>query len=257
MEERIAEKAHDHHDISPSLSPHSILKRPDNSTLSELKTQCRIAIPLTVMNLTCFAKLAISTAFLGRLGNLSLAGGALGFTFANVTGFSLLSGLCGAMEPTCGQAFGAKNFRLLHRTLSMATLLLLLATIPIAFLWLNVDKILIHLGQERDISITARQCLVYLLLDLAITSFLSPLKAYLSTQNITIPIMLSSAFAVALHVPRNMLLSREKGLEGVSMAAWITDLIVVILLGLYALITEKKWSCSRADYRMRNKRLEF
>ncbi|XP_073133136.1 protein DETOXIFICATION 56 [Henckelia pumila] len=235
-----AEKGDDHHDIPSPLSPHRTRKRPENSTLSELKTQCRIAIPLTLMNLTWFAKLAISTAFLGRLGNLSLAGGTLGFTFANVTGFSVLSGLCGAMEPMCGQAFGAKNFRLLHKTLTMATLLLLSATIPIAFLWLNVDKILIQLGQERDISITARHYLAYLLPDLVVNSFLCPLKAYLSTQNITVPIMLSSAFAVALHIPINVLLSRAKGIEGVSMAAWITDLVVVILLGLYVLITEKK-----------------
>ncbi|KZV45312.1 Multidrug and toxin extrusion protein 1 [Dorcoceras hygrometricum] len=237
MEETRAEKG-EQYDISPSLR---IRKGTENSTLSELKKQCRIAIPLTVMNLTWFAKLAISTAFLGRLGTLSLAGGTLGFTFANVTGFSVLSGLCGAMEPICGQAFGAKNFRLLHRTLTMATVLLLSATIPIAFLWLNVDKILIRIGQEREISITARHYLAYLLPDLVITSFLSPLKAYLSTQNITVPIMLSSAFAVALHVPINVLLSRSKGLEGVSVAAWITDLVAVILLGMYVLITEKKW----------------
>ncbi|GAA0175742.1 transporter [Lithospermum erythrorhizon] len=82
-------------------------------------------------------------------GELSLAGGALGFTFANVTGFSILNGLSGAMEPICGQAFGAKNFRFLHKTLVMAICLLLVILVPIAFLWLKVDKILIVLNVDK------------------------------------------------------------------------------------------------------------
>ncbi|XP_042506153.1 protein DETOXIFICATION 56 [Macadamia integrifolia] len=206
----------------------------------ELRIHGRIAVPLVAMNLTWFAKLAITTAFLGRLGELELAGGALGFTFANVTGFSVLNGLCGAMEPICGQAYGAKNHKLLHKTLVMATFLLLITTIPIAFLWVNVDKILLHFGQQPDISFVAQKYLVYLLPDLLVTSFLCPLKAYLSSQSITVPIMFSSALGLALHLPINILLSKAKGLQGVSMSVWLTDLIVVVLLGLYVLVVEKR-----------------
>lgn len=206
--------------------------------LSELNTQRGIALPLVAMNLTWFAKTATTTAFLGRLGELQLAGGTLGFTFANVTGFSVLSGLSAAMEPICGQAFGAKNFRLLHKTLLMTTLLLLSVSVAIAFLWLNVDKILIHFGQQEDISIVAKRYLSCLLPDLVITSFLCPLKAYLSSQSITLPIMFSSALALAFHIPTNIFLAKSKGLEGVSMAVWISDLIVVILLVIYVVKVE-------------------
>ncbi|KAJ7952428.1 Protein DETOXIFICATION [Quillaja saponaria] len=206
--------------------------------ISELKIQRGIAVPLVAMNLTWFAKIAITTAFLGRLGELNLAGGTLGFTFANVTGFSVLNGLCGVMEPICGQAHGAKNLKLLHKTLLMTTFLLLLATIPMSFLWLNVDKILINFGQQKDISIVARTYLLYLLPDLLITAFLCPLKAYLSSQSITLPIMFSSALALAFHIPINILLKRAMGLKGVSMAIWVTDLIVMVLLAVYVLICE-------------------
>lgn len=241
MEQRTVET---NHPIPPSsslvLSPKWPVNFSPTALYSELKTQWRITVPLVAMNFTWFAKIAITTAFLGRLGELPLAGGTLGFTFANVTGFSLLNGLCGAMEPICGQAFGAKNFRLLHKTLIMATSLLLAASLPVAFLWLNVDKILIHFGQQRDIAIIAKKYLIYLMPDLIVTSFLCPLKAYLSTQNITVPIMFSSALAVALHVPVNVVLSRAKGLEGISMAVWITDLVVVVLLEIYVLIAEQR-----------------
>ncbi|KAM1787829.1 hypothetical protein ACFX11_038192 [Malus domestica] len=120
-------------------------------------------------------------SFLGRLGELQLAGGTLGFTFANVTGFSVLNGLCAAMEPICGQAFGARNIKLLHKALLMTTFLLLLAMLPIWFLWLNVDKILIHFGQQEDISMIAKTYLFYLLPDLVVTSLLCPIKAYLNS----------------------------------------------------------------------------
>ncbi|KAM1034532.1 hypothetical protein PS1_038226 [Malus domestica] len=180
-------------------------------TLLELKIQREIALPLVAVNLTWFAKIGITTAFLGRLGELQLAGGTLGFTFANVTGFSVLNGLCAAMEPICGQAFGARNIKLLHKALLMTTFLLLLAMLPIWFLWLNVDKILIHFGQQEDISMIAKTYLFYLLPDLLVTSLLF-----------------------------NILLAKAKGLKGVEMSMWITDLMVVVLLASYTCVIEIK-----------------
>ncbi|XP_074317543.1 protein DETOXIFICATION 56 [Silene latifolia] len=206
----------------------------------ELWKQQGMAVPLIAMNLTWFAKLSITTMFLGKLGELQLAGGALGFTFANVTGFSVLAGLAGAMEPICGQAYGAKNYKLLHKTLVMATILLLLVTLPISFLWLNVDKILGHFGQQRDMAAMAKRYLFYLLPDLIITSFLCPLKAYLSAQGITIPILFSSTIAVAFHVPINMILSKSMGVAGVAMAVWLSDLIMTLVLLISVLIIEIK-----------------
>ncbi|KAK9053178.1 hypothetical protein SSX86_029810 [Deinandra increscens subsp. villosa] len=206
--------------------------------LSELKVQQAIAFPLVVMNLTWFAKIAITTTFLGRLGELELASGTLGFMFANVTGFSILNGLCGAMEPICGQAYGANNLKLLHKTLVMMVFLLLLTSLFSCFCWVNVDRILIYFGQQQDISAGAKKYLFYLLPDLIVTSFLCPLKSYLSSQSMTIPIMFTSALAVVLHVPVNIFLSKTRGFEGVSMAIWITDLVVVVLLAVYVVVVE-------------------
>ncbi|XP_068649635.1 protein DETOXIFICATION 56-like [Aristolochia californica] len=216
------------------------VRNPRKDLLAEVRKQRPIALPLIVMNLTWFAKIAITTAFLGRLGGLQLAGGTLAFTFANVTGFSVLAGLCGAMEPICGQAYGAGNCKLLHKTLLMATLLLLLATLPISLLWFYIDKILMTFGLQEDISAVAKSYAMYLLPDLAVTSFLCPLKAYLSSQSITVPIMFSSALALGFHVPINSLLCKAKALEGVAMAVWITDLFVVILLGNYVWVMERR-----------------
>ncbi|VFQ70775.1 unnamed protein product [Cuscuta campestris] len=208
------------------------------TALSELKVQRPILLPLLAMNLTWFAKTIITTAFLGRLGELSLSGSALGFTFANVTGFSVLNGLSYAVEPICGQAFGAKNFKLLHKTLSMASLLLLSVSVPIALLWLNVDKILLRFGQREDVSAMAENYVTYLLPDLVVTSFLCPLKLYLTAQNMTLPVMFCTAFGVALHVPLCVFLSNAMGVKGISMAFWITDFIILVTLLFYVAVTE-------------------
>ncbi|XP_062213907.1 protein DETOXIFICATION 56-like [Phragmites australis] len=207
---------------------------------AEVRAQRGIALPLIGMNLTWFAKMAVTTAFLGRLGDLELAAGTLGFSFANVTGFAVLTGLCGAMEPICGQAHGAKNVSLLRRTLVMATILLLAASIPIALLWLRVDAVLLRFGQQPDIASTARKYVVCLLPDLAVTSFLNPLKAYLSSQEVTLPTLFTTALALALHIPLTMSLSARKGIEGVAAAIWMSDLAVAIMLAAYVLAYERR-----------------
>ncbi|XP_019155798.1 PREDICTED: protein DETOXIFICATION 56-like [Ipomoea nil] len=243
----IASRLEEDRPVSPTTlsSPKTWSESLVKPTLSELKVQRPILLPLLLMNITWFAKITITTVFLGRLGELSLSGATLGFTFANVTGFSVLTGLNFALEPICGQAFGAKNFRLLHKTLVMAASLLLIISLPIALLWINVDKILLRFGQQEDVSIMAKEYVVHLLPDLVITSFLSPLKIYLTAQNVTVPIMAATALAIGLHVPLNVFLSKSMGVRGVSMAFWVTDLMILVMLCIYVVIKENmkggKW----------------
>jgi multidrug resistance protein, MATE family len=202
---------------------------------AEARAQRGIALPLMGTNLTWFAKMAVTNAFLGRLGELELAAGTLGFSVANATGFAVLAGLCGAMEPICGQAHGAGNVRLLRRTLVMATVMLLVASVPIALLWARVDAVLLLLGQRPDIAATAGTYVVWLLPDLGVTCFVNPLRAYLSTQEATLPALLANAVSLALHVPLTVWLSSRDGIRGVAMAVWISDLAVAVMLGAYVL----------------------
>ena len=209
-----------------------------SAVAAEERAQRGIALPLIAMNLTWFAKLAVTTAFLGRLGDLELAAGTLGYSFANVTGFAVLTGLCGAMEPICGQAHGARNVPLLRRTLVMATLLLLAASVPIALLWVRVDAVLLRFGQQPDIAATARTYVLCLLPDLAVTSLLSPLKAYLSSQEVTLPTLLAAALGLALHIPLTICLSTRMGIRGVAAAAWLSDLAMAAMLAAYMVAYE-------------------
>ncbi|KAM1352494.1 hypothetical protein ACFX2H_032085 [Malus domestica] len=52
--------------------------------------------------------------------------------------------------------------------------------------------------------------------------------------------MFCSGLALAFHIPVKILLAKAKGLEGVAMSVWITDLMVMILLALYVCVIENK-----------------
>ena len=93
--------------------------------MEEVKAIGRISGPTAMTGLLMYSRAMISMLFLGYLGELELAGGSLSIGFANITGYSVISGLSMGMEPICGQAYGAKQMKLLGLTLQRTVLLLL------------------------------------------------------------------------------------------------------------------------------------
>ncbi|KAH8521875.1 hypothetical protein Peur_040481 [Populus x canadensis] len=174
---------------------------------------------MILTGLSLYSRSMISMLFLGRLGELALAGGSLAIGFANITGYSILSGLSMGMEPICGQAFGAKRYKLLGITLQRTILLLFLTSIPIAFLWFNMKKILLFCGQEDDIATEAQFYILYSLPDLIHQSILHLLRIYLRTQSITLPLTFCAALSILLHIPINYLLVSvlNLGIKGVAL----------------------------------------
>ncbi|KAK6130550.1 hypothetical protein DH2020_035696 [Rehmannia glutinosa] len=187
--------------------------------------------------LIIYSRAMISMLFLGYLGELELAGGSLSIGVANITGYSVISGLAMGMDPICGQAYGAKQFKLLGLTLQRTVLLLLTTSIPISFMWLNMKRILLWCNQDEEISETAQNFIVFAVPDLFFLSILHPLRIYLRTQGITLPLTYCSTVSVILHVPLNFLLVGyfKMGISGVALAMALTNLN---LLGLPAWVVE-------------------
>ncbi|XP_023537375.1 protein DETOXIFICATION 48-like isoform X2 [Cucurbita pepo subsp. pepo] len=180
----------------------------------------KISGPTAVTGLLLYSRAMISMLFLGYLGELELAAGSLSIGFANITGYSVLSGLAMGMEPICGQAYGAKQWKLLGITLQRAVLLLLTSSVPISFMWLNMRRILLWCGQDEQISSMAQTFILFSIPDLIFLSLLHPLRIYLRTQSITLPLTYCSAFSVLLHIPLNFLLvvHFKMGISGVAIA---------------------------------------
>ncbi|KAF3502482.1 hypothetical protein F2Q69_00041276 [Brassica cretica] len=203
--------------------------------LEEVKAIGRISGPTAMTGLLMYSRAMISMLFLGYLGELELAGGSLSIGFANITGYSVISGLSTGMEPICGQAYGAKQMKLLGLTLQRTVLLLLSCSVPISFSWLNMRRILLWCGQDEEISSIAQKFLLFAIPDLFLLSFLHPLRVYLRTQNITLPVTYSTAVSVLLHVPLTFFLvvKLEMGVAGVAIAMVLTNLNLVVLLSSF------------------------
>ncbi|GMH09022.1 hypothetical protein Nepgr_010862 [Nepenthes gracilis] len=215
--------------------------------IKEANSIARIALPVIMTGLLLYCRSMISMLFLGRLGNLSLAGGSLALGFANITGYSVLSGLSTGMEPICGQAFGAGRHSLVGLTLQRTILLLLFTSLPISLLWLNMNKILLFFGQDEDIATQAQLYLIYSLPDLFAQSLLHPLRIYLRTQSMTLPLTFCAALAIIFHTPINYLLviRLNLGIRGVALSGVWTNFNIVISLVVYILISgvyKKTWA---------------
>ncbi|XP_042512752.1 protein DETOXIFICATION 49-like [Macadamia integrifolia] len=215
-------------------------------SIKEAKSIAHIAFPMILMGLLLYSRSMISMLFLGRLGELSLAGGSLAIGFANITGYSILSGLAMGMEPICGQAFGAKRHTLLGLSLQRTVLLLLVSSIPIAFLWVNVERILIYCGQEMDIAREAQSYILYSLPDLLAQSLLHPLRIYLRSQSITLPLTCCATLAILFHIPINYFLVfiLKLGIKGVALSGVWTNFNLVGSLIVYIYISgvyKKTW----------------
>ncbi|XP_028802191.1 protein DETOXIFICATION 48-like [Neltuma alba] len=203
--------------------------------VSEIKDISRISGPTAITGLLLYSRAMISMLFLGHLGEMELAGGSLSIGFANITGYSVISGLAMGMEPICGQAYGAKQWKLLGLTLQRTILLLLSTSIPISFMWLNMKTILNWCGQDQDISSMAQTFILFSIPDLFFLSLLHPLRIYLRTQGITLPLTYCTAVSVLLHVPLNFLLvvHFKLGIEGVAIAMVLTNLNLFLFVSSF------------------------
>ncbi|CAK9863425.1 unnamed protein product, partial [Sphagnum jensenii] len=206
-----------------------------SEVLEELKQMSKIGGPMIIMGLLLYARAMISMLFLGHLGELELAGGSLSIGFANITGYSVLAGLAMGMEPICGQAYGAKRWHLMGLALQRMVMVLLCACVPITFLWLNMKRILLWCGQDERITNMAHTYILFSIPDLLAQAVLNPLRIYLRTQNIIIPLTWCAALALIFHVTINFLLvsALKMGLQGVALAASWTDFNLVGFLLVY------------------------
>ncbi|KAF7828734.1 protein DETOXIFICATION 49-like [Senna tora] len=227
-----------HHDSlsqMPSLS----------EAIEEIKEMYTIAMPMMITSLLVYGKSMISMHFLGKFGKDTLAGGCLAIGAANITGYSVLSGLAMGMDGISSQACGAQQWPLMGQTLQRTIIILLFAFFPISMLWLCFQPILLLFHQEPSISSIAALYLAFSLPDLFLQCFINPLKIYLRAQNLTFPLMLSAALAFLFHYPINYLNLHYLGFgfQGVALCGAFTNLILLLVLLIYIWLSA---SCSKS-----------
>ncbi|CAD5175285.1 protein DETOXIFICATION 49-like [Musa acuminata AAA Group] len=218
---------------APRLEPKA--RKDVTAAVVEARSILCLASPMALAGLLLYSRSLVSMIFLGRLGRLPLAGGALAIGFANITGYSVLSGLAMGMEPICGQAFGARRPALLGLALHRAVLLLLAASLPVSALWVSMRRLLLLCGQDDDIAAAAHAYVLASLPDLLVQSLLHPIRIYLRSQSITLPLTYCAAAAAVFHLPVNYVLVcvLRLGIRGVALASVCTNLNLLLLLLVY------------------------
>ncbi|GAB2272083.1 hypothetical protein Dimus_006902 [Dionaea muscipula] len=195
----------------------------------------KIACPVAMTSLLLHSKSIISMLFLGQLGNSELAGGSLAISFANITGFSIMKGLSMGMEPICSQAYGAKKWSVISQAFQRTLSMLSITAVAISVLWLNMEPLLLLLGQDRHITQVAKVYLRYSILELVAQVHLHPLRVFLRTQSITKPIAMASAVGLLLHIPINyfLVIYLNLGVKGVALASAFNTITLNLALLLY------------------------
>jgi multidrug resistance protein, MATE family len=117
-----------------------------NHLAVEFTETLRLAVPIALTQLGHIAMMTTDLALIGRLGDQAVAAAALAHTVYFVT-FTFGMGLVSAVAPLAAQAFGARNPRLLRRSLRVGLWIALVISLPMMAFPLFGEQILLSLGQ--------------------------------------------------------------------------------------------------------------
>ncbi|KAK4753826.1 hypothetical protein SAY87_001930 [Trapa incisa] len=206
----------------------------------EVRRLSWIAGPMVVVMLAQYMVQVISIMMVGQLGELSLSSTAISISLAGVTGFSVMLGMASGLETLCGQAYGAQQFTQVGIQTQTAILSLTIVSIPLAFLWLYMEKLLIFTGQDPLISREAGKftaCLIPALFSYAV---MQPFVRYFQAQSLTIPMLLSSCLSLCLHIPLcwALVFKSRLGNLGAAVAIDVSYWFNVVLMVLFARYSE-------------------
>ncbi|PKI59790.1 hypothetical protein CRG98_019796 [Punica granatum] len=225
----------DHTHSSVASAPAAAARISLSSFTKEVKRVGSIAGPMVAVSFSQYALQTISTMIVGHLGELALSCTAIAVSFAGVTGFSVLLGMAGALETLCGQAYGAEQYHILGTQTRTAIFCLNLCCLPLSLLWLNVEKLLILVGQDPLISHGAgkfMQCLVPSLFGYAT---LQPLIRFFQMQSLVGPMLVSSIGTLLFHIAICWILVFKSGLGnlGAALAISLSYWVNVVFFALY------------------------
>ncbi|KAI8534485.1 hypothetical protein RHMOL_Rhmol10G0093500 [Rhododendron molle] len=203
--------------------------------VEELKKVTAIAAPMVVVTMSQYLLRVAPMIMVGHISELSLSSVAIATSLTNVTGYSVLFGMAGALETLCGQAYGAEQYRKLGTYTYGAILSLILVCLPISLLWIFMDKLLVFFGQDPIVSMEAGKYAIWLIPSLFPYAILQSMVPYLQTQSLILPMLLCSTLTLSFHIPLCWALIFKSGLgtKGAALAISLSYWVDVIALGVY------------------------
>ncbi|MBN9583920.1 MAG: MATE family efflux transporter [Afipia sp. 62-7] len=149
---------------------------PRNPLAAEFIETLKLAWPIALTQLGQIAMMTTDLALIGRLGDNAVAAASLAHIVFFVA-FTIGMGLVSAVAPLAAQALGARQPRMVRRSLRVGLWAALLLCIPISLLPLYGEQILLALGQTPD---NARLAQRYLL---GLTPGIAPALWFMAIRN--------------------------------------------------------------------------
>lgn len=204
----------------------------------EVRRTFTLALPLILAQLAQMSMSFVDTLMVGRLGNASLAGIALGSSIFFLA-LIICSGVLFAVGPTVSQAFGAGDLETAGRAAQQSFFLALLLLVPALLLFWQVGPLLARLGQEPQTAALATgyiQAIAWGFLPALLTTGLRGLLEGISNPR---PVMFIALAGVGLNVFANYTLMFGNfgfpalGLVGTGWASAFTYWMTFLALALY------------------------
>ncbi|KAJ3975025.1 mate-domain-containing protein [Lentinula raphanica] len=189
-----------------------LLKPTSTSGYHQFSILLKSSLPVFGTHLLEYALLITSVLAVGHLGKLELAACTLGSMTANVTSFSIVIGMGGALDTVLPGVWGAIDSRLFGLWCQRMAVLYLLLLVPMLCIWLNAEKVLVLLRQDKEVARLAGRYLAMLAFGLPAFSFNTIAKRYFQAQGLfSIPtkigtivagtnVLLTGALAPYLHL---------------------------------------------------------
>ncbi|KAL3735093.1 hypothetical protein ACJRO7_024267 [Eucalyptus globulus] len=169
-------------------------------TLSESKELWRVAGPSIFSRVALYSITVVTQAFAGHLGDIDLAAISIATTVIISISFGFLLGMASALETLCGQAYGAKQYRMLGIYLQRSWIVLFACSILLLPLFVFATPILKLIGQSSAVAEQTGVVAIWLIPFHLCFPFQFTLQRFLQSQLKTAVIVWVSGGSLALHM---------------------------------------------------------
>nr|VZI50254.1 unnamed protein product [Spirometra erinaceieuropaei] len=163
-----------------------------NGFIPELKCILSLAWPLMLTHLLRFINPSLSIMICGHLSREELDAASLANSVINVLGLSIDMGFSTASETLFCQTYGSKKRKLMGLLLQRALLIMTMLFGILACIHINIESILLHIGQSPIISSLTAEYITYFLPGLFFDFMFMTLARYLESQNLVRPMVMAA-----------------------------------------------------------------
>ncbi|KAI3906945.1 hypothetical protein MKW92_007762 [Papaver armeniacum] len=202
----------------------------------ESKKLWHIVGPSIFSRIASYSMNVVTQVFAGHLGDLELASISIANTVVIGFTFGLLLGMASALETLCGQAYGAKQHRMLGIYLQRSWVVLTLCAILLLPIYIFAAPILKFLGQPDDLAnLTGRVTIWMIPLHFAFV-FQFSLQRFLQSQLKTLIIAWVCLAALVVHIFVSWLFIYKLGFGVIGAAATMNLSWWITVLGLFCYV---------------------